>query len=124
MNSNGRMITGVTPKVVFVDIDNTICMTTGLDYENAAPILDRIEVLNRMHDDGHGIVYYTARGAAQAKDLSNMTMDQLLAWGCRFSKLRMDKPIFDLLIDDRATSPRCFRGIKARYQLIHGTYQP
>jgi len=36
----------------------------------------------------------------------------------------MDKPVFDLLIDYRATSTRCFKGTKAPYQLIHGDFFP
>jgi len=34
-----------------------------------------------------------------------MTFDQLAGWGCRFSKLRMDKTVFDLIVDDRAIVP-------------------
>lgn len=93
------------PKIFYVDIDNTICRTEGTDYENARPIERRIRVLNKMHDLGHTIVYYTARGRLKNLNLRPLTEKQLVQWGCKYDDLRMDKPIFDYLVDDRAVQP-------------------
>ena len=43
------------------DIDGTICNNTWGEYE-ALPIPDRIEVVNKLYNDGHHIIYFTARG--------------------------------------------------------------
>lgn len=92
-------------KIIFCDIDNTICETDGLDYENARPLRRIILNTNWLYDHGHTVVFYTARGAVQCKDYRDLTLRQLEAWGCRYSLLRMDKPFFDILIDDRTMRP-------------------
>ena len=46
-----------------VDIDNTICTpTVGRDYSKAEPWPARIDIINKLYDDGHNITYFTARG--------------------------------------------------------------
>ena len=48
-----------------VDIDGTICTpgpTEEMRYEQAMPIQDRIDKINKLYDEGHTIVYLTARG--------------------------------------------------------------
>ena len=48
-----------------VDIDGTICNPGDSDetrYTGATPIQDRIDKINKLYDDGHHIVYLTARG--------------------------------------------------------------
>ena len=48
-----------------VDIDGTICTpgpTEEMRYEQALPIQDRIDKINKLYDEGHTIVYLTARG--------------------------------------------------------------
>ena len=45
-----------------IDIDGTICTpTVGRDYHKAEPWKDRIEVLIKLYDEGHYIIYFTAR---------------------------------------------------------------
>ena len=58
-------------KIIYVDVDGCIC-TTNYDtkdfrdiessYINVEPYLDRIERINGLFDEGHHIVYWTARG--------------------------------------------------------------
>lgn len=93
-------------KTIYVDIDNTICATEGTDYANAKPMPERIAVVNRLYDDGHEIVLWTARGALHGVTLAlaTLTKRQLAKWGVKFHRLRLDKPYFDLLVDDRALS--------------------
>jgi len=46
-----------------IDIDNTICTpTVGRDYHKAQPWKDRIDKVNKLYDEGHEVVYFTARG--------------------------------------------------------------
>lgn len=88
--------------IKFIDIDGTICRTPGVEYEKARPIPEAIELVNRWYDRGDTIVYWTARGALLGKDWRPLTEKQLAAWGCKYHELRLDKPLFDELYDDRA----------------------
>lgn len=85
-----------------VDIDNTICKSSNSDYYNSIPYLERIRKINALHDSGHVIIYWTARGANSGIDWTDLTHTQLAAWGCRFTELRMKKPAYDVWIDDKA----------------------
>lgn len=87
-----------------VDIDGTICKTDGSDYKNSKPYRKRIEKINKLYDDGHHIVYYTARGSNSGKDWSDLTKAQIDKWGCKYHELWMGKPAYDVWIDDKATN--------------------
>ena len=53
-----------------VDIDGTICTpgkTEETRYTEALPIQSRIDKINRLYDEGHTIVYLTARGMVGSK---------------------------------------------------------
>ena len=98
-----------------VDIDGTICSpTVGRDYHKAEPWQDRIKVLNKLYDEGHYIIYFTARAMGRFSDqphsiasvkaegvLFDLTKDQLDEWGCKYNELIMGKPHADLFIDDK-----------------------
>lgn len=88
--------------IFYVDIDNNICRTNGNDYENAVPDYDAIAKINELFDNGGFVIYWTGRGGTSKIDWYNFTLNQLLSWGCRFNSLRVDKPGYDLIIDDRA----------------------
>jgi predicted mannosyl-3-phosphoglycerate phosphatase (HAD superfamily) len=88
--------------LIYVDIDNTICNTNGMDYKEAQPIPENIEKANKWLDEGHEVVYWTARGAKTGIDWLKLTVEQLKAWGARYSAISLDKPAFDILVDDRA----------------------
>lgn len=87
-----------------VDIDGTICESDG-DYPNARPYYDRIDKINALYDEGHVIIYWTARGMVSKKDWSKLTEKQLKEWGCKYHALRMRKPHYDVWIDDKAQWP-------------------
>jgi len=89
-------------KIIFIDIDNTICKTNGTDYINVVPIYDRINKINKWFDEGHEIVYWTARGALSEIDYRELTTCQLKSWGCKYNLLRLDKPLYHEFYDDRA----------------------
>ncbi len=93
--------------LIYLDIDNTIChtdqrMPSPEKYERARPITERITQANALYDQGHRIVYWTARGGASGIDVRELTERQLGEWGCKYHELRMDKPSFDLFVDDKA----------------------
>ena len=33
---------------IFVDLDNTLCTTIGVDYQNSTPKKNRIELINKL----------------------------------------------------------------------------
>lgn len=88
--------------MIYVDIDNTITKTDGMNYLNAKPNFVNISKVNRMYEMGHTIVMWTARGTLSNNNYFNLTHTQLKEWGVKFHELRMGKPAFDLLIDDKA----------------------
>ena len=96
-------------KVIYVDIDETICKRetstdylTTHDYSKAKPIKENIEKINKLYDEGHTIVYWTARGSRKQIDWSELTKTQLKEWGAKYNELRMDKPFYDLFIEDKS----------------------
>ncbi len=89
-------------KTYIVDIDNTICISSNSDYANSKPIYERIAKINKLYDDGNTIIYWTARGGNSGIDWTDKTHSQLAAWGCKYNEIRMNKPVYDLWIDDKA----------------------
>lgn len=92
--------------IIYVDIDGTICNSPVIYgrtvYEQAEPIRENIEKVNKLYDEGNSIVYWTARGKSTGHDWETLTREQLKRWGCRFTRLDVKtKPMFDLLIDDK-----------------------
>ncbi len=88
--------------VIYVDIDGTICHTQGSDYQHSTPILENIDKINTLFDQGHKIVYWTARGQSSKIDHTSLTVRQLSDWNCKHSELIMNhKPSYDLLICDK-----------------------
>jgi len=85
-----------------VDIDNTICFTEGSDYPNSEPYPIRIDKINELYDNGHEIIYWTARGGNSRIDWTELTTKQLKEWGCKYHELKMWKPSYDVWIDDKA----------------------
>ena len=50
------------------DIDGTLCTkATDFDYDGSEPIQERIDVVNRLYDEGHTIIMQTARGMGRCK---------------------------------------------------------
>jgi histidinol phosphatase-like enzyme len=89
-------------KIIYVDIDGTIC-TLVKDYQDAKPIPEHIDKVNKLYDEGHTIVYYTARGQVTKRDWEKLTKKQLKDWGCKHHELKMNhKPHYDLLICDKS----------------------
>ena len=87
---------------IYVDIDNTICLTDGMNYAEATPIHENIKKINKLYNEGHQINYWTARGTVTKKDFYELTYNQLISWDCKFHSLSVgEKPAYDLLICDK-----------------------
>jgi len=65
-----------------------------------------IEKANRLYDDGHTIVYWTARGSVTGKDWTELTNNQLNLWGVKYHELHFGKPAYDLFICDKVINSR------------------
>jgi hypothetical protein len=93
---------------IYIDIDNVIARPDNpghdgpYDYTNVSPIEENIARANALYKAGHRITYYTARGTETGIDWKDVTREQLDAWGCKYYELKMGKPAFDVLIDDKA----------------------
>lgn len=97
-------------KTYVFDIDGTICSLSAGNYKEAKPILDRIEKINLLYDQGNIIVFHTARGMGRNNGDSNLaisqfyelTRSQLDSWSVKYHKLILGKPSGDVYIDDKA----------------------
>ena len=89
-------------KIYYVDIDETICKTSAdRNYKNSTPIKENIDKINKLYDQGHTIVYWTSRGSRKQINWYALTKSQLDSWGVKYHELRVDKPYYDLFIDDK-----------------------
>jgi hypothetical protein len=89
-------------KIYFIDIDDTICtLGTPMDYASAIPIPQAIEKINKLFEEGHQIIFWTARGTLSGIDWRQLTEWQLLSWGVQYHELRFGKPVYDYFIDDK-----------------------
>lgn len=97
--------------IAFVDIDETICFYEhDRLYEQAIPNYENINKINKLYDQGWIIVYWTARGSTQPNNqdrlsyIRQLTTFQLQNWGAKFHRLEIGdkKPLYDLVIDDKA----------------------
>lgn len=95
-------------KIIYVDIDSTIGYCPydkkpdgSPDYSTCTPYPKRIAKINKLYDEGNYIVYWTARGSFYDIDWTELTTNQLNEWGCKYHKLILRKPYYDLFIDDK-----------------------
>ena len=93
--------------IYICDIDNTICKTEGEDYENATPYKDRIKKMNKLYDEGHTILYETARGQRTGINWMELTRKQLKKWGVKYKSVG-EKHYGDFIIDDHAINSNQF----------------
>ena len=95
-----------------IDIDGTICEEHDINdgheirpITNRRPYEDRIEKINKLYDEGHTIIYLTARGLKSGRGESHyrpITEQQLKDWGCKYHELAFKSHDADMFIDDKA----------------------
>ena len=107
-------------KIFAVDLDDTLCVrpkgveTLGAKkYIYCTPVVPMIDKINALHDAGHHIIIYTARGMSQFQgnvtlvysNLYELTKKQLDTWGVKYHHIVMGKLHYDVLIDDKCMRP-------------------
>ena len=103
-------------KTYVFDIDNTICKTSDSKYEKSTPIQERIDVVNLLYDQGHEIIFQTARGMGRTNNSAircykyfyELTKSQLKEWGVKHHDLFMGKVAGDIYIDDKGIADDVF----------------
>ena len=95
--------------IIYVDIDETICNTPpNRDYEKSTPIVENIEKINTLYDEGHTIIYWTARGGSSGADHTKITQKQIKEWGAKNHAIKLGKPSYDMFICDKAINSNTF----------------
>jgi hypothetical protein len=93
-----------------IDIDDTICKEEG-PVIHRIPYPERIKKINDLYDDGHIIIFYTARGNKSGRGETYyrpITEAQLDAWGVKYHELYFKPFDGDIFIDDRSIHPNEF----------------
>ena len=118
------------------DIDGTICITPNKngvpDYVNSQPIPIMIKFINNLYDEGHFIIFQTARGKSSGIDWTELTKKHLKEWGFKYHELfdMFCKPTVDIFVDDKGINVEewklkqpLIKGIIAgAFDLIHPGY--
>jgi capsule biosynthesis phosphatase len=109
------------------DLDNTLVTypTIPGDYSTVKPIERMIQLVRKLHEEGHTIIIHTARRMATHKhnvgavirDIGRQTLDTLVDFAIPYDELIFGKPIADMYIDDRAVNP--YRNDIESMGLIH-----
>lgn len=97
---------------ICIDLDGTICTLQNKkgDYENAIPIPGAVETINRLYDEGHHIIIYTARRMRTCEGdvekvramVGQITIDWLARHGVKHHELIFGKPYAHIYVDDLA----------------------
>jgi len=87
--------------IIMVDIDGVICNNTWGEYKKAKPFKENIEKINKLYDEGNRIILWTTRGVITGIDWEKLTKQQMKEWNVKYHELKLDKPYYDLFIDDR-----------------------
>jgi hypothetical protein len=93
--------------IIYIDIDDTICtLAEPMNYTSAQPIPEAVEKVNHLYEEGHTIVFWTARGTVSGTDWRELTESQLNSWGIKYHELKLGKPSYDIFIDDKNINAR------------------
>ena len=89
-------------KKIAIDLDGTICEERQT-FEKflANPIKDSVETINKLHEENF-IIIFTARGWQEY----NITKAWLEKYNVKYDLLICGKPIYDIIIDDRAIAAK------------------
>lgn len=100
-----------------IDIDGTICEhKDNPNFGKGVVYFDRINKLNKLYEEGHEIVYYTARGMGEFSGDAikanqkwfDYTIQQLQSWGCKYTTAIVGKYSGDIYVDDKAINSEDF----------------
>jgi len=92
--------------VYVIDIDGILCdapSTYTLEaFRNRVLNKENIEIVNKLYDEGHQIILFTAR-MSKDKGVKKVTVEWLKKYEVKYHELRFDKPKADVYVDDKAT---------------------
>lgn len=89
-------------KKFVIDIDGVVAgFDANLKYNQAKPVKNVIEIINRLYLRGNFITLFTARGYKTGIDWSEVTRKQLSDWGVLYHQLLFGKPDADFYVDDK-----------------------
>lgn len=99
-----------------IDLDDTISVHYNRDFEHARPVMETIEKIRQMKQDGWEIVVYSARGQNSCKGdlalIEQRNREQVERWlrghKVPFDELRFGKPLGDVYVDDKGISLQDF----------------
>ena len=57
--------------------------------------------MNDLYNQGHTIIYWTARGTKSGIDWRDITERQFDKWLVKYTQILFGKPVYDLFIDDK-----------------------
>lgn len=103
-------------RTIIVDVDGTILNSENRDYVNATEIPDVILKLNKMHEEGWTVIYFTARGQLSKNgDFDRIERENrpvLERWlkehNVRYDYLLFHKPYGAWYVDDKNLTPDQF----------------
>ena len=94
--------------IYYCDVDNTICTSYDSKYSESVPMTDRIATMNALFDQGHEVHYWTARGNSTGINWYEFTAEQLKNWNVKYTTFNINKPSYDVFIDDKAFNDKAF----------------
>jgi len=96
-------------KTYVFDLDGSLCEERKtFEKALAKPHQNVIDIANKLYDDGHTIIVYTARSWGEYK----ITEHWLKNNGVKYNLLMCGKVIYDHWIDDRAVNIKDVETIK------------
>ena len=118
-------------KIYCFDLDETLCHNSEKDYLNSTPIVDMIDKVNYLYEQGNTIKIFTARGMGKFSGDVNkvnyayydLTKSQLEKWGVKYHELHLGKQSFDYFIDDKNLTIGQFKSlVKPKVGFIAGSF--
>ncbi len=110
------------------DLDGVICNQVVKGYYwGSVPNNEVVDLIQRLHKQGHTIIIHTARkmntykgnvGRVQAT-IGQLTFDQLNNWQVPYDEIYFGKPAAELYIDDKAC---LYKSAEQLEEEINGVY--
>lgn len=97
-------------KIICFDLDGVICKTPSNNYIKSRPIINNINFINKLYNQGFVIKIFTARFMGRSKENISLakkkgyklTIMQLKKWKLKYHHLIMGKTSYDIFVDDKA----------------------
>ena len=104
INSSIDLQKGLRIDICF-DLDGVVfSRSKSNDYSQSLPNFGVIKLIRELHNQGHNIIFCTARGSKTDLDWTEETKKQLTKWDIPYDQLLFGKPAADFYVDDRHIS--------------------